>query len=151
MTYLQSHFPSQSVTENAEWHSSHILFSLVTFHSLMVTCRHCKEDKPDGDFAPHAKKLKACKACSRNIIGIHRGKGNPAKRMLFNFKQTCRARGIQEGTLWRLEHVQKLIETCELPPGIQAGQAIGMQPKLRIVHVDKSKPWLPDNARIDTF
>lgn len=117
----------------------------------MITCRRCTHDKPLTDFAPHALKSKLCKLCSREQLEIRRGKFNPAKRMLFNLKQARRLQGKCDGALWRIEHVQTLLETFEPPVCVQEGEKQGLHPKYRIVCIDPNKPLLPDNAKVKVF
>jgi len=115
-------------------------------------CRLCGLEKPDSGFAPHALILRRCRDCCKAQLDARRGNdGDIIKRLLFSLKNRGRDRGIKELALWRYEDVKKLYDDFVMPPEIQAGIEAGMQPRLRVMRIDESSPFIPSNAEIRMF
>jgi hypothetical protein len=72
------------------------------------------------------------------------------KRLLFNLKQRARARKQTEGALWTLADVEALIEQSNwhemFPEGVNMDKI-----RMRIIPIDKTKPFVPGNAQIVPF
>jgi hypothetical protein len=101
--------------------------------------------------APHSLPKEICRACSKRDLDARRGDLSSAKRTLFNFKQTCRSNGIEERVLWTIDDIQRLIDQCESDDIVKEGKMRGIQIKYRIVRIDKTKPFLPDNAEAKIY
>jgi len=59
----------------------------------------------------------------------------------------CRDKGLVEGKLWTIAHVEELL-AAPLPPVVQQAIKEGVLPSFKIARVDEQKPWLPSNAKL---
>ena len=117
-----------------------------------MKCKVCEEEKSNEHFAPHTiNSRQICKECQKIRMARYRGDSNLPKRLFYNLRQRGRERGIEEIKLWRIDHVRELIQKWDPPPAVKHGILNGMKLRLRIVKVDKLKPFLPDNSTLDIF
>jgi hypothetical protein len=106
--------------------------------------------KDASRFNPSMVKQKRnwCRDCTKIRTAKYRGADDVAKKLLFNIKQRCRAKHLPEGSLWRLEDVEKLLEKWTPPSSIIPNNK---RMRLRVVQLDETKPLLPENVQIVPF
>ena len=94
----------------------------------MITCRKCREDKPQSDYATYARRDRVCRQCICNATKARRN-ATVAKRLLYNLQQTCREHRWPEGALWTVDHVDQLLSNVVYPPAVVEGIKQGMRPR----------------------
>lgn len=91
------------------------------------------------------KTRRACRACRSESAAVYRGRDDPARRLMSNFKARCRARHLPEAQRWVLNDMRLLLASwAEKNPNV-------VSPKLHIDFIDRSAPLLPMNAILVLF
>ena len=120
--------------------------------NVIITCKLCNKPKTPTEYARQARIARHCRDCVRLRTSKYRGKHDIAAKLLFNLKANFRRIKSPVGCLWLKRDVQKLLDQWETPRAISdLVKYRGYTPKLRIVCVDKTRPFTPDNARLWLF
>lgn len=119
-----------------------------------MKCALCGESDPDR-FTEAVKRegRKRCRECMKQKIRVYRGdftKDRPL-RLLSNLTTRCKTRGIPEGALWVLDDVHVLLDKYYEETKIDFEDERYKKIKMSIVRVDKTKPFLPNNAKIKLY
>ena len=106
-------------------------------------CAFCRQVFLPAAFCKEGLKRKRCLQCTRKARAER--VNTEEKRLLRNVRAFCRLHRMPEGSCWRLEDVQALLQKYG-PLTVE-----GRKPRLRIVWCDRSRPLLPNNAEVVCF
>lgn len=119
---------------------------------MTVQCRLCLRVLETNGFSPSSLKRRVCRECVKKRMKEYRGKNDVAIRMLYNLKQRLKEHNNKLGTLWNKEDVEGLLRKTTTPPDLEHGATmLNRTPRMRIVRIDDTLPYLPNNCRAEYF